>query len=153
MADLTLAEAQDLIQVLKKILQSRKFFLPKSGQQVKLELTSVFSDKDRFTVVANRTGRIVKDKFTLLLLYGKDKGLLRIDAVGADHVNPDGTVVPCPHIHFQTKDSGKWDAWAAEIPAVFGNVEDRVETFRTFLQYCHVHNIASIEICEQTGME
>lgn len=95
MADLTLAEAQDLIQVLKKILQSRKFFLPQSGQQVKLELASVFSDKDRFTVVANRTGRIVKDKFTLLLLYGKDKGLLRIDAVGADHVNPDGTVVPC----------------------------------------------------------
>lgn len=32
MADLTLAEAQDLIQVLKKILQSRKFFLPQSGQ-------------------------------------------------------------------------------------------------------------------------
>ena len=54
MADLTLAEAQDLIQVLKKILQSRKFFLPQSGQQVKLELASVFSDKDRFTVVANR---------------------------------------------------------------------------------------------------
>lgn len=48
MADLTLAEAQDLIQVLKKILQSRKFFLPQSGQQVKLELASVFSDKRSF---------------------------------------------------------------------------------------------------------
>lgn len=73
MADLTLAEAQDLIQVLKKILESRKFFLPQSGQQVKLELASVFSDKDRFTVVANRTGRIVKDKLLYCCSMAKTK--------------------------------------------------------------------------------
>lgn len=153
MADLTLAEAQGLIQVLKRILQEGKLALPKSGSIAKFELCSVFSEKDRFTVIANRSSKIRKNKYTLMLRYGKDKRLLRIDVGGPDHVNPDGTVVPCPHIHFQTKDSGKWDAWAAEIPAVFGNVEDRVETFRTFLQYCHVHNIASIEICEQTEME
>lgn len=39
-----------------------------------------------------------------------------------------------------------------DIPAVFGNVEDRIETFKVFLQYCNVNNIASIEICEQTEM-
>lgn len=149
---MTRAEAQGLIQVLKKILQQGRLTLPQSGSQARFELCSVFSDKDRFTVVANRSSRIRKDRYTLILLYGKDKGILRIDIGGPNHTNPDGTVVPCPHIHIQKKDSGKWDAWAMDIPAVFGNVEDRIETFKVFLQYCNVNNIASIEICEQTEM-
>ncbi len=150
---MTQAEAQGLIQVLKKILQHGKLYLPCSGSKAQFELCSVFSDKDRFTVFVNRVSTIRKDKYTLLLRYGKDKGLLRIDIGGPDHTNPDGTIVPCPHIHIQKKDSGARDAWATEIPAVFGNVEDRIETFKIFLQYCNVNNIASIEICEQTEME
>ena len=148
MADMTLAEAQELIQVLKRLLQDGTRSLPSSGNMAKFDLCSVFSEKDRFAILVNRSSKIRKDKYTLLLRYGKDKGLLRIDVGGPDHVNPDGTIIPCPHIHFQQKDVGKWDAWAAEIPAVFGNVEDRIETFQVFLQYCHVHNIASIEIME-----
>ena len=92
MADLTLAEAQGLIQVLKRILQEGKLALPKSGSIAKFELCSVFSEKDRFTVIANRSSKIRKDKYTLMLRYGKDKGLLRIDVGGPDHVNPDGTL-------------------------------------------------------------
>ena len=153
MADMTLAEAQELIQVLKKILQEGTLNFPSSGNTAKFDLCSVFSEKDLFAVLVNHSNKIRKDKYTLLLRYGKDKGLLRIDVGGPDHVNPDGTIIPCPHIHFQQKDVGKWDAWAEDIPAVFGNVEDMLETFKTFLQYCHVHNIASIEICEQTKME
>ena len=149
---MTQAEAQGLIQVLKKILQQGKLTLPQSGSKAQFELCSVFSDKDHFTIIANRCSKIKRDKYTLMLRYRKDKGLLRIDVGGPDHTNPDGTVVPCPHIHIQRKDSGAWDVWAMEIPAVFGNVEDRIETFKVFLQYCNVNNIASIEICEQTEM-
>ena len=149
---MTHAEAQGLIQVLKRLLQSGIIALPQMGRSVKVDLCSVFSEKDRFTVILNRSSRIRKDKYTLLLLYGKDKGLLRIDVGGPAHTNPDGTVIPCPHIHVQQKDAGSWDAWAVEIPAVFGHVEDRIDTFRTFLQYCHVNHIASIEICEQSEM-
>ena len=149
---MTQEEAQGLIQVLKKLLQQGMIVLPPMGSVGKLDLCSVFSEKDRFTIIINRSGRVRKDKYTLLLRYGKDKGLLRIDVGGPDHTNPDGTIVPCPHIHIQQRDTGAWDSWAVEIPAVFGNVEDRIETFRAFLQYCNVHNIASIEICEQSEM-
>lgn len=149
---MTQAEAQDLIRVLKRIMQQGSVILPDMGFTAKFELRSVFSEKDRFTVIVNRSSKIREDKYTLMLRYGKDKGLLRIDVGGAAHTNPDGTVIPCPHMHIQQNDTGAWDAWATEIPAVFGNVEDRIETFRVFLQYCNVNNIASIEICEQSEM-
>lgn len=149
---MTQAEAQRLIQLLKKLLQQGTIFLPKMGTSSQFELHSVFSDRDRFTIIFNRKTRIRADKYTLMLRYGKDKGLLRIDVGGPAHNNPDGTVVPCPHIHVQQRDTGLWDAWAIEIPVVFNNVADRIETFQTFLQYCNVHNIASIAICEQSEM-
>lgn len=100
---MTQAEAQGLIQVLKKILQHGKLYLPCSGSKAQFELCSVFSDKDRFTVFVNRVSTIRKDKYTLLLRYGKDKGLLRIDIGGPDHTNPDGTIVPCPQSTFRRK--------------------------------------------------
>lgn len=150
---MTRAEATELIQVIKKMMNQGKLILPQSGNQSKFELCSIFSDKDRFTVIMNRCSKIRKDKYTLMLRYGSDKGLLRIDVGGPAHINPDGTIIPCPHIHMQIKDLGAWDVWAMEIPAVFGNVEDRVQTFETFLQYCNVNDIASIDICEQMEME
>lgn len=149
---MTQAEAQGLIQVLKRMLQQGNIMLPQMGNKTKIELCSVFSEKDRFTIIVNRSSRIRADKYTLMLRYGKDKGLLRIDVGGPEHTNPDGTIIPCPHIHIQQNDVSAWDAWATEIPAVFGNVADRIETFKTFLQYCNVNNIASIEICEQSEM-
>ena len=149
---MTQTEAQSLIQVLKKLLQHGSIILPQIGNQTTLELRSVFSDKDRFTVIFNRRGKIRNDKYTLLLRYGKDKGLIRIDVGGPVHTNPDGTIIPCPHIHLQQKNTGAWDAWATDIPAVFGDVTDRLETFRAFLQYCNVNDLASIEICEQSEM-
>ena len=149
---MTQTEAQSLIQVLKKLLQHGSIILPQIGNQTTLELRSVFSDKDRFTVIFNRKGKIRNDKYTLLLRCGKDKGLIRIDVGGSVHTNPDGTIIPCPHIHLQQKNTGAWDAWATDIPAVFGDVTDRLETFRAFLQYCNVNDLASIEICEQSEM-
>lgn len=150
---MTQSEAQGLIQVLKRLLQLNAITLPKMGSTSLYELCSVFSEKDRFSVIFNRKNRIDSGKYTLMLRYGKDKGLLRIDVGGPPHTNPDGSIVPCPHIHIQQRDTGSWDAWATDIPAVFGNVADRIETFTAFLQYCNVRDIASIEICEQTEME
>lgn len=146
---MTHEEAQGFIQVLKLIIQKGVFALPQAGERNTLDLRSVFSDKDRFFVIYNRYSRIRKDKYTLLLRYGKDQCLLRIDVGGPPHTNPDGTIVKYPHIHIQQKDNGKWDAWAFELPAIFGHVEDRLQTFMDFLEYCNVNNISSIEIFEQ----
>lgn len=79
---MTQEEAQGLIQVLKKLLQQGMIVLPPMGSIEELDLCSVFSEKDRFTIIINRRGRVKKDKYTLLLRYGKDKGLLRIDVGG-----------------------------------------------------------------------
>ncbi len=149
---MTCEESQRLIQILKKIIGSNSFAIPTPGSKAELELSSVFSANDRFTVFFNRSGRARPEKYTLLLRYGKDQGLLRIDVNGTKHVNPDGTVVDCTHIHKQTHEEGKWDAWAYELPVVFGNADDRIDTLKQFLEYCNVNNISSIEISEQTQM-
>ena len=149
---MTREEAHKLIQVLKKITEKGIFFVPEQGKRKQLHLLSVFSDKDHFDVIINRAG-VNSKKYTLVLRYGKDQGLLRIDMGGGPHTNPDGTIIACPHLHMQQKDTGKWDAWAEDIPAVFGDTEDCVQTLKDFLQYCNVNNISCIEICEQKGME
>ena len=150
---MTCEEAQALIQLLKKIIDVNGFLIPKQGSKSAINIVSVFSDNDRFKVDFNRTSMIRKDKYTLLLRYGKDHGLLRIDVGGPNHTNPDGTIVPCPHIHVQPHDTGMWDAWAYSIPVVFCNVQDRIDTLRQFLEYCNVNNVDSIDISEQTEME
>lgn len=150
---MTCEEAQGLIQVLKKIMGTDAFSIPKQGSKAAIDLVSVFSNSDKFKVDFNRSSMIRKDKYTLLLRYGKDQGLLRVDIGGANHTNPDGTIVPCPHIHKQTQDTGMWDAWAYSLPVVFGNVQDRIDTIKQFLEYCNVNNIESITIAEQTQME
>lgn len=146
-------EAQGLIQVLKKIMNIGLFAFPRNGESKNLELQSVFSDKDKFDVIINRTGKINPKKYTLLLRYGKDHGLLRVDVGGPEHTNPDGIKIPCPHLHLQLKDTGKWDVWAVDIPALFGDTANYVQTFKDFLEYCNVNNISSIEIYEQKEME
>ena len=99
-------------------------------------------------MIVNRVARIDPSKYTLQLNY-PEEGLLRIDVKGPAHVNPDGSKVACPHIHLRMKDTGKWDAWATDLPAVFGNTEDCITTLKDFLQYCQVNNILELTICEQ----
>ena len=149
---MTQAEARKMIEVLKKLLQNGTIAIPAMGSTASFDLRSVLSENDRFAIVFNRRSKISSDKYTLLLRYIGDEGLLRIDVGGPNHVNPDGTIVPCPHIHVRRKDTGAWDAWATDVPSFFDNVTDRVETFGKFLQYCNVNDIADIEIVEQQEM-
>lgn len=82
---MTCEEAQGLIQVLKKIMGMNAFSIPKQGCKDVINLVSVFSNSDRFKVDFNRSSTIKKDKYTLLLRYGKGQGLLRIDVGSANH--------------------------------------------------------------------
>ena len=145
---MTSEQAQELIQVMKKLMLTGTYYFPATGQMNTIPLQSLQSPKDRFTVYVNRKSTIVPGKYTINLHYPQE-GLLRIDVKGAVHVNPDLTKVPCPHIHVRTKDTGKWDAWAYDIPAVFGNTDDHISTVKDFLQYCHTYNIDELMFCEQ----
>ncbi len=148
---MTKEKAQELIQVMKQLLRTGVYKLPKIGTMDKLPLQSMQSSRDRFAVYINRKGQIDPQKYTLLLHFSEEN-LLRIDVHGTDHHNPDGTVVPCPHIHMRIKDEGRWDNYAYDLPAIFGNAEDCAVTLRDFLQYCNTNNISEITICEQKGL-
>ncbi len=145
---MTKEKAQELINVMKRILTTGIYYLPPAGTMNKIPLQSVLSPKDRFLVYVNRKSKIVQNKYTLLLHF-PEENLIRIDVNGTVHVNPDGTQIPCPHIHMRTKDQGQWDQWAFELPAIFGDTEDCTVTLRDFLHYCHANNISEIVICEQ----
>lgn len=145
---MTKESAQELIQIMKEIIETGVYKLPAIGTQNKIPLQSVLSKRDKFDVIVNRIARIKPSKYTLVLHY-PEEGLLRIDVDGPDHINPDGTRIPCPHLHMRIKDTGQWDNWAMDLPAVFGNTEDCAITVRDFLQYCQVNNIQELTICEQ----
>lgn len=145
---MTQEQSQELIQVMKKLLLTGTYYLPPTGQVNFIPLQSLQTPKDRFTVYVNRKSTIIPGKYSILLHYPQE-GLLRIDVNGPVHKNPDGTIVFCPHIHMRTKDTGKWDVWAYDIPAVFGNTNDCINTVKDFLQYCHTYNIGELMICEQ----
>ena len=145
---MTREQTQELIHVMKKLLLTGTYYFPTTGQMNSIPLQSLQSPKDKFTVYVNRKSTIVPGKYSTNLHYPQED-LLRIDVNGPVHVNPDGTKVPCPHIHIRTKDTGKWDVWAYDIPAGFGNTEDYINTVKDFLQYCHTNNIDELMICEQ----
>ena len=63
--------------------------------------------------------------------------LLRLDLDGPPHINPDGTVVPCPHLHIYRE--GFADKWAIPAPAErYANTQDLFSTFEAFMQQCNI---------------
>lgn len=151
---LTKETAQELIQMMKLLVHTGVYVLPSPGTEGTMDLRSADSPRDRFTVRINRKGRIKPNKYTLMLIHPAE-GLLRIDVDGSPHRNPppDCSVVPCPHIHMRIKDTGVWDAYAYEIPAVFLNVGDCARTVKDFLSYCRTNNIHELQICEQGAIQ
>ncbi len=145
---MTKEKAQELINVMKELLKTGTYMLPAVGTTGMIGLKSLSSPRDRFDVFINRKARIVPDKYTLLLRY-PEENLLRIDVNGPAHTNPDGMIVPCPHIHMRVKDTGRWDAYAYDIPAVFGSSEDCASTLRDFLQYCNTKNVSELIVLDQ----
>lgn len=63
--------------------------------------------------------------------------LVRLDTNGPPHTNPDGVVVPCPHLHRYRE--GYADKWADPAPPhVFTDLTDSWLTLQQFLTYCNV---------------
>lgn len=63
--------------------------------------------------------------------------LVRLDLHGPPHKNPDGVIVPCPHLHRYRE--GYADKWAEPAPEErFSNLADPWTTFLQFLAYCNV---------------
>jgi len=146
---LTQSEADMLISIAKKLLIKGTVVFPSSGDYGKLELSSL-DGREEFVVDMNRRGQIRLTKCTYQERYRKDIILLRLDIDGPNHTNPDGTELPCPHLHIYRE--GFEDKWAVPLPTNFTNISDLVNTLLEFLRYCNVVNMSDIDSVTQGGM-
>jgi hypothetical protein len=100
--------------------------------------------REAFLIDVNRRGKIKLSKCTYQERYQVIEILLRLDIDGPPHENPDGLIVPCPHLHVYKE--GYADKWAYSIsPKDFTNTMDLVNTLKDFLQYCRVRDIPTIQ--------
>jgi hypothetical protein len=130
-----------LLQLNKLLVKGGTIDFPCSGSAQELEVKSL-DGEEAFLIDINRRGRIKISKCTYQERYHVIEILLRLDIDGPTHQNPDGTEVPCPHLHIYRE--GYADKWAQPIPADFTNPADLIATLREFLVYCRVQNIPGI---------
>jgi hypothetical protein len=143
-ADITLTqtEADALIAMPKVRINDDPWKYPALGGAITLPLTS--ADKRESFLLDISRGRID-------LLRGKyqNRGrhvivLVRLDFGGPPHHNPDGTEVPCPHLHVYREGYG--DKYAIPVPKVqFPDPGDLWEMLENFMRYCNVTDPPLIE--------
>lgn len=129
------AEADRLLAMPKRSTEQRLFRYPDMGTHLAIPLCSL-DERERFSLDIGRS-YVRLTKATYQTRARGNVILARLDLGGAPHTNPDGVVLPCPHLHVYREDYG--DKWAQSLPEdVFKNVGDRQQTFLDFLDYCRV---------------
>jgi hypothetical protein len=133
MAELTQAEAKALIELEKHRIDESLHSFPLSGEGISVPLRSV-DNKENFKLDISRGRRKIK-QITYQNRARSVVILVRLDIEGPPHKNPDGTRIPCPHLHIYRE--GFSDKWAIPAPTLdFSNLSDLGETLDDFMQYC-----------------
>lgn len=142
-------EADDLLAMVKFLKHKGPLEIPEPGKELKLNVVGE-SNNERFIIDINRKGQI-KVRCTYQTRYRKSIILLRIDLVGGKHINPDGTIVECPHIHIYRE--GFEDRWAYPLNDILDvqNQFDLIEVLIKFLEYNNIRNIPD-EINERLSL-
>lgn len=139
---LSQVEADYLVRVAKQINSAKVIVVPAAGGHDEWQATSV-GGKDRFHLHMQR-GRKVSTKVTLQERYETNEILLRLDIDGPTHGNPDGTVVPTPHLHIYREAFD--DKWAFAVPPDLDiSSGNPVDILASFLVYCGVVEIPPIQ--------
>lgn len=139
---LTQVEADRLMEMEKYCVDRTPIQFPAAGTAVQMEVKST-DDRESFLIDVNRKGKIRLSKCTYQERYAIVEILLRLDVGGPPHENPDGNVIPCPHLHIYREGFGT--KWAHPLPSHFVNPRDLVSTLSEFLSYCHVRDIPEIQ--------
>ncbi len=137
MADspLSQAEADALLALPKKRLESKEWQFPGPIPSVRIPLTST-DGSERFVLDLYR-GRVNVLKRTQQTRGRQVVILARLDLAGAPHRNPDGTEIPCPHLHVYRE--GYEDKWAVPVPPdKFSNLDNPQRTLEEFMAYCNI---------------
>jgi len=140
---ITQLEADTLIAMAKRVV-SRHWTFPAAGGFAQMELESL-DGREKFVLDVNRKGEIKLTKCTYQERYRRDIVLIRLDIDGPPHSNPDGTFVPCPHIHFYRE--GFDVKWAFPLPnGGFSDLTNLETTLLDFLKHCKVSDFGNLQM-------
>ncbi|EFM11104.1 putative prophage protein [Paenibacillus curdlanolyticus YK9] len=138
---LTDLEARRLLNAIKELISTKPIIFPSLQSYITLEATSAQTN-DKFQIDVHRKTLNVK-KCTYQTRYKKSINLLRIDIEGPPHPNPDGTEVPCPHIHIYRE--GYDDKWAYPLSdKISTDPFDLVQVLIDFLEYNNINNTPNV---------
>ena len=133
--DLTQAEADALMALVKRRVDDREWDYPGLGGGVSIPLVSV-DERERFFLDLRRS-RIDLAKGSYQNRGRRVIPLVRLCFGGPPHDNPDGEEVGAPHLHVYREGYG--DKWAFPVPADrFTDLHDRWRTYQDFLKFCNI---------------
>jgi hypothetical protein len=143
---LTQSEVDTLLNMLKRLVNEGTVNFPTPDGWKTLDVVSE-NGKEKFLIDINRKGKINLSKCTYQNRYRNYIILLRLDVGGPDHTNPDGEIIPTPHLHIYKENFN--DTWAIPLPKeLFTDTGNLIKTFIEFLEYCKIINIDRISIQE-----
>ena len=141
--EITQAEADTLIAMEKRFVDSTDWTFPAASQRIALALTSV-DKRENFMLDVTRA-QIKLTKATYQNRARQAIVLMRLDLDGPPHRNTDGDEIPCPHLHVYREGYG--DKWAFPVPTKeYRNLEDRMQTLEDFMRH---RNITEPPIVQQ----
>ena len=141
---LTQSDIDLLLNMIKQLKSNDKIVFPPFGTEIKLDVIST-TTKDKFIIDISRKGYIKINRCTYQTRYQKSIILLRLDVNGPPHTNPDGEVIPCPHLHIYREGyESKW-AFPLQDKINVQNPDDLIEILIRFLEYNKISNIPEIE--------
>ena len=133
--DIAQADAEALIGMEKRLVDENDWTFPAAGQRIALALTSI-DKRENFSPDVTRS-QIRLTKATYQNRARQAIILMRLDLDGPSHRNPDGTEIPCPHLHIYREGFG--DKWAIVAPSNrYSNTSGLFATCEAFMEHCNI---------------
>ncbi|MCY4537707.1 MAG: hypothetical protein OXE52_05685 [Chloroflexi bacterium] len=127
--------ADGLFAMEKHRADEREYRFSVPGQKLFIELASE-DGREKFYLDLYRGKRNVF-KVSLQNRARQTFSLRRLDVNGRKHTNPNGQVVPTPHLHVYREGFGT--SWAEPAPLdIFSNLNDVWTTLQDFMRYCNI---------------
>ena len=148
-------QADLLIGMRKKRINRDNYQFPMPGENLSIPIISV-DETESFLLDLSR-GKIRLTKCSYNERYQGNIVLVRLDADGSPHTNPDvlevplpyladynGVTLPCPHLHLYVENY--MDKWAIPAPAdKFTQADNLYATLEDFFRYCYIDEAPIIQ--------
>lgn len=133
--NITQIEADALIQMEKHCLEEKEYEYLFPGEKLIIPLKSS-NGREQFLLDINRKKIDIK-KGNYQNRARQAVVLLRLDFGGPRHQNPDGEIIPSPHLHVYKERYG--DKWAYPLSSEhFPRIDDLWGTLDDFMTFCNI---------------